>query len=382
MKKIFILALLTQLTACNFDSDNQNHSAGCYAPNKDGAFIRLVASDYSASDLAFLCQDNTLQSNLAPSAYSDITYQLGAERLYQIGRYELDYIASINYQNLNVDYQYSVNDAAQSGANPYRVIEVSTSKAYVIRYGANDIWQINPSATLETNFKEDSIDLSSFSEKENGKPEMADAVLMDDILYVILQRLDGYDAINKGLLVAIDTNDNSLIDLDAEQEGVNGLELLVTNPSHIQLQNGSLIIDGIGRYAAWDGSRDAEYTGGVEQINLQTFEQTMLYYNDASTGQTQDVALSAEFTVLNQYHGYQSNKVLILKDGETTELDPEKLNGDITFISISPENEIWVGFNDNIDPKIFVYQQTEQGWNIKSSTSTVLVPKDVLFVRQ
>lgn len=382
MKKLLLIVLLTQLAACNFDSNKENHSAGCYAPNKDGAFIRLVASDYSASDLAFLCIDNTLHSNLAPSAYSDIVYELGAERLYQIGRYQLDYIASINYQNLNVDYQFSINDAAQSGANPYRVIETNTNKAYVIRYGADDIWQINPSAALEADFKEDSIDLSGFSEKENGKPEMADAALVGDVLYVILQRLDGYDAINKGLLVAIDTNNNSLIDLDAEQEGTNGLELLVTNPSHINVKNGNLIIDGIGRYAAWDGSREAEYTGGVEQINLQTFEQTMLYYNDASTGQTQDVALSAEFTVLNQYHGYQSNKVLILKDGETTELDQEKLSGDITFISISPENEIWIGFNDNIDPKIFVYQQTEQGWNLKSSTSTVLVPKDVLFVRQ
>ncbi|MCP5326331.1 MAG: hypothetical protein H7A09_08390 [Oceanospirillaceae bacterium] len=282
----------------------------------DGALLTLTAADYGSSDLAFLSSDlSDLQSNLQPKAYSDIKYQLGNERVYQIGRFDLDYIASVSYDDLiaTVSYQYSVNDDGLTGANPYTVIEKANNNAYLIRYGSTSIWQINPQASAEEDFKLAEIDLSDFADAD-GTPEMADAVLVGDVLYVILQRLEYYDAIHKGLLIAIDTTDNSIIDLDNTAEGTNGLELLVTNPENIQYVNNKLLINAVGRYAAWDGSRDAEYTGGVETINPQTLDQTLIFANNASTGQTSSCSVYGDKMLLNQYFSYGSNKVTLVEN--------------------------------------------------------------------
>lgn len=282
----------------------------------DGALLTLTAADYGSSDLAFLSSDlSDLQSNLQPQAYSDIKYQLGNERIYQIGRYHLDYIASVSYENLSatVGYQYSVNDDGLTGANPYTVIEKANDNAYLIRYGSTSIWQINPQASIEEDFKLAEIDLSDFADAD-GKPEMADAVLVGDVLYVILQRLEYYNAIRKGLLIAIDTTDNSIIDLDNTAEGTNGLELLVTNPENIQYVNNKLLINAIGRYAAQDGSRDAEYTGGVQTINPQTLNQTLIFANNASTGQTSSCSVYDDKMLLNQYFAYGENKITLVEN--------------------------------------------------------------------
>lgn len=382
MKKIFILALLTQLTACNLLDEN-NNSAGLKISNltedsaniqvatftpegdiwlsvndgvnpvisifkqqngvwtkqaddiatqmpateiaftrnrsdiADGAILTLTAADYTSSDLAYLNSDlSDLQHNLQPQGYSDIKYQLGSERIYQIGRYQLDYIGSISYDDLSADpaYQYSVNDDGKTGANPYSIIEKSNENAYLIRYGSTSIWQINPQAGNAVDFKIAEIDLSDFADAD-GTPEMAAGVLVGNTLYVILQRLESHAAIHKGLLVAIDTTDNSIIDLDSTQEGNNGLELLVTNPTDIQQVNNKLVISGVGRYAqTWGTPHDAEYTGGVESIDLTSLAQQLIYENTAQTGQTSSCSIYQNKILLNQYIAYGQNKITLIEN--------------------------------------------------------------------
>lgn len=381
MKKLLLLALLTQLAACNFD-DKQNKTSCNIHSDSNGALVRLVASDYSASDLGFVCENHQVRENLQPSAYSDIYYTMGEERLYQIGRYQLDYITSLSLTDFTTyNYQYSVNDIDTSGANPYTVVEASADKAYVIRYGANSIWQINPKAQNEVDFKEHEIDLSAFADAD-GKPEMADGVILNGVLYVILENLEFYDAVNPGTLIAIDTATNELIDLDDVADGINGLTLSITNPTSIRVLDSKLIVDGVGRYAAWDNSHAVEYTGGVISIDpANNYQQTTLYGNDSSTGQTSSIAINNTSMLFNQYFGYGNNKVFISENDVISELDSTNLTGDVTFVAISPENELWIGFNDNVSPKIFIYTKVNTTWEKSDEIETTLVPRDVIFVR-
>jgi len=152
----------------------------------------------------------------------------------------------------NMIYQYSVG----AGSNPYDIVFLE-SKAYVIRYGAGSILVIDQNAADESSFRLGTIDISGFD--ADGCPEAVHGFTWDGMVYVVLQRLKDWQAEKKGLLIKIDPETDTVVDLDPDTEGVQGVELLVKNPQHFSQADGTVYISG----HVWGAQ-----TEGVQSVEL------------------------------------------------------------------------------------------------------------------
>ncbi len=135
-------------------------------------------------------------------------------------------------------YQYSVG----AGTNPYDIVFVNDTLAYVIRYGSSSILAVNPEADGQASFAGNEIDISMFDSV--GVPEAVAGYYHDGVVYVVLQRLNGWTADKPGLLIAVDAATGTLIDYDPIADGIQGCELLVRNPQNVSAADGELFISG------------------------------------------------------------------------------------------------------------------------------------------
>ncbi|KZY34140.1 hypothetical protein A3752_08865 [Oleiphilus sp. HI0081] len=240
------------------------------------AFIKGVASDYSSSDIsiaeAVAPFDHT--EGFAATDRSDIDVAVNGSDYYRIGKYGENNLSKYDIDNPNtLTWQYGLNDEdGESNSNPYDVLFASDDKAYVIRWGEGSILVIDPSVTDSSSddFVLDSIDISHYD--EDGLPNASAALIHEDVLYVVTQGLDSSYAPTQAYLIAIDTLTDAEVSIGTGE--LDGLELTVKNPIEIDLFAGDLFITGVGRYAS--GDRAAEYTGGIERIDLDTLSSSIV----------------------------------------------------------------------------------------------------------
>jgi hypothetical protein len=115
--------------------------------------------------------------------------------------------------------------------NPYDVVEVSPTKAYLVLYNGASIYVFNPQTGMTTG----SIDLSMFADSDRI-PEAALIHSANGRAWVALQQLDrmnGYAPPARSTVVAIDTATDTLADLDPAMPGVQAsLSLSFGNPQY------------------------------------------------------------------------------------------------------------------------------------------------------
>jgi len=99
-----------------------------------------------------------------------------------------------------------------AGANPHDIVAVSPDKAYVTRYGARDVWIVDPSARRCKRFKRGTIDLGAQADAD-GLPEMDQMAVVGTRLFISLQRLDrgrGFVPTGPSRLVVVDTTTDAI----------------------------------------------------------------------------------------------------------------------------------------------------------------------------
>jgi len=261
-----------------------------------------AASDFTSGAYSIIhfdssYQDITTQNDLLPTS-SDIIVKAYGEYFYPIGRYRLDNIAkfNINKPSSNI-WQYSVGDGT---SNVHDMVFVSNQKAYLLRYGKDKIWIVNPSATTEDQFKLGEIDLSAYSDTD-GIPEMESGLIIGNRLFVLLQRLDRNNnwAPQVSYVAVIDTTTDTEIDTGISNDlGVKGIPLPIKNVKKIQYLDGRIYIQGIGRYASSYSGTSAEYSGGIAVMDPDTYEVSMLVDDGNDTnhpyGNITDMALDSQ----------------------------------------------------------------------------------------
>src|SRR6185369_11683445 len=119
-----------------------------------------------------------------------------------------------NVQVLTPKLRTRLQCGTVAGSNPHDVVVaepgrrgVAPGKAYVTRYGAKDIWIVDPAARGCRRFKRGSIDLSPWADAD-GLPEMDQMALVGSRLFVTVQRLDrgrGFAPTGASRLLVIDT---------------------------------------------------------------------------------------------------------------------------------------------------------------------------------
>ncbi len=387
MKKILALGISASLlSGCILDED----SDAKYAPLEAAAII-TVSEDFGSSDLVAVRYDYGTVDSLHPQAYSDVVISKGENSVYFINRYGQNNIIKFDQARLgDVSWQYSVNnsDVENQESNPHQVIEQSTDNAYVLRYGAAEIWQVNPNAISDVDFKVSEINLAQFD--ADGIPDMVAAVIHQDILYVALQRLTFGHSDQDSYLVGIDTSTNQLIDLSPNDDSTLAFTLSVRNPKELSLSEDNLYLVGVGRYEEknWTTGEvilETQYTGGIEKINLTSFtSEVILDDGDQTThtyGQLYSVDVSGGDVVFTGYGAWKSLNTYIQSEGNTPiSLDAAIEGMDIRFAKFDLTGQLWVGVGDTVNPRTLVYAKNDSNqYEVVQTVYTTLLPNSIIF---
>ncbi|MCK4705019.1 MAG: hypothetical protein KAT90_06035, partial [Gammaproteobacteria bacterium] len=206
-------------------------------------------------------------------------------------------------------------------------------------------WIVNPSAATEAEFKIGELDLSAYADAD-GKPEMNAGVIVNDRLYITLQRLDNYAVTQTAYVAIFDVNTDQEIDALIAGDALKGIPLQARNPGTIVYEptSNSIFVQGVGSYAV------DEFTGGIERIDLATLTSTMIVDDgDAGTnlyGKTSALAVVSDSILY--FVGYADFFVntLYKLDLTTSEITATSvtslINSQISSLAVDAEGLLWV----------------------------------------
>ncbi len=254
-----LTALMTFTAGCIFDDDdnkNSNNSGNNKVPSDGMVVVTTSVWGESGNTAVYDTESETFTDNILPisqdnAAKTDGTY------LYILERSGADAVSKYDPAVLvpgSHIFQFSTGE----GSNPHDIV-FSGSKAYLLLYGSTDIWVVDPSATDEASFKTGEIDVSAWADAD-GFPEAHIGFSYNGMIYVVLQRYDltSYSA-GTSVLIVIDPSTDTIIDMDAETEGIQGIDLIVKNISTGALYENMLYLAG----STYDKS-----SGGVQTVDL------------------------------------------------------------------------------------------------------------------
>lgn len=282
------LSLAGCINGANGESDltTTTFDVGELIVDPDRTIAAATASpDFSTSDVAFVRSFTdgsaaVTENALATTSPSDIAISVHGNSLYRLGRFGSDNLTkySLSFGFVpNQEWQYSVSEGGVS-ANPYTVVFESTSRAFLVQYGLPNLWIIDPSVSTsgEAGFKLGEIDLSTYAHVDsNGSPHMADAVISDGKLFVLMERLDAdFSATKDSYLAVIDLATLNEIDTGQGDGGLKGINLSVKNAGHLDLQGNTLYIAARGNTAF--GATEGVYDGGIVTVDTSTYATSML----------------------------------------------------------------------------------------------------------
>ncbi len=247
VKKLFLLILipLMALTAgCIFDDDNdKDKNGGIYIGDPVKGLVVMTTSIWgeSGNTAVYDVETKTFKDNVLPISHDNVAKTDG-DYLYILERYGSDAISKYDPSSIsegNHIFQYSLGERA----NPHDII-FWESKAYILLYGSDKIWVINPNAADESSFKLGEIDISQWADAD-GSPEAHIGFIFDDMLYVVLQRYDltTYSA-GTSVLIKINPATDIIVDMDKNTDGTQGVELIVKNINEGSLLDNTLYLSG------------------------------------------------------------------------------------------------------------------------------------------
>lgn len=368
MKTITSLFIATSLLVGCGGQSNKNDSSKKIT--EDSYAVQMIASDYGSAQVAIgnIIGDRTTPQKLLATVKSDYTISTFENYLYHIGTYNIDTVERFDTtQDLDsAEWSYGTNHNDEGSSNTYKLIQQNETNGYLIRYGNSSILQVDPSATEEEDFVKSEIDLSAYNFTGNSVPNMSDAVIVNNHLFVAMQRLGSDYSYNQPYIAVIDLNTHEEVDTNTEELGLKGIPLNYTNTSSIVEHNGSI-------YAAGRGDYGSD-TGGLEKINATTYNVTSLIddtsfpdlisSDDNTYYHVRDVAVVSDqlsYAVLSIEAGWpepNTSKIAIINPttGALSLLNTvSEIDGkEISDINIDANNRLWIGISNADNPGIYV----------------------------
>ena len=247
VKNLFPLILipLMALTAgCIFDDDNdKDKNGGIYIGDPVKGLVVMTTSIWgeSGNTAIYDVETKTFKDNVLPISHDNVAKTDG-DYLYILERYGSDAISKYDTSSIsegNHIFQYSLGERA----NPHDII-FWESKAYLLLYGSDKIWIVNPNAADESSFKLGEIDISQWADAD-GSPESHIGFIYDGMLYVVLQMYDltTYSA-GTPVLIKINPATDIIVDMDKDTDDIQGVELIVKNINEGSLLDNTLYLSG------------------------------------------------------------------------------------------------------------------------------------------
>ncbi|HOW16848.1 MAG TPA: hypothetical protein PK443_03965 [bacterium] len=272
---LYALIILILVSCGNQNSSNSEDEMLPYSPTGKYAIIVSTAPDYSSGAHSVLgySAPRSSANNLLPTG-SDLWISAFNKNFYRIEAYGTNTVTKFSMQNpVKPVWEFST-EGTENNSNPHQIVFVNENKAYLIRYGSPKVWIINPSALVESELKTGELDLSAYNDSD-GCPEPASAIIVDDMLFIVMQRLSpsgGFPMapVNDTYVAVFDINTDIEIDTDPFLGGLKGIKLDVRNPfAKIKHYGNYLYVAGA------DGTlsnTNNPIKGGVQKINLNTLK--------------------------------------------------------------------------------------------------------------
>ena len=217
-----------------------------------GSGIFIVTSDFATGSTALLPPSSETAEIDLLNVHSDAVARSFDDKIYIINRFGADNILVLDRGDLRTPLlQFSVGN----GSNPQDIEVLSDTKAYVTGLGRADVAIFNPQDGAELG----SIDLSAFAD-DDGLPELAQMVQVGSRIYVLAQRLVNFAPVGTSYLVVIDSDTDTVVDMDASTDGVQAIELAAPNPNGIVAVGSRLVVSSVWSF----GDR----MGGIEVLEL------------------------------------------------------------------------------------------------------------------
>lgn len=243
---------------------------GCPAPQRT-AFV--IASDFETG--SFTTVDLAERRVLLPAAPSravnaDSVAAVFEDRLYVVNRFGLRG-DSIQARDPQRGFALESDCSAGASSNPQDIAFVSNRKAFVTRYEMTSLLVVDPSVGAGCEgFVRGTIDLAAYADGD-GIPEMERMALVDEVLYVSVQRLGRanlFQPVAPGALVLIDTSSDTII---------GAIELRGMNPfGPLHVVGDRLYVSVLGSFGANDG--------GIEVVDLRARQSVGWLITEAAIG--------------------------------------------------------------------------------------------------
>lgn len=359
------------------------------------AVVQTVAPDYSGSEVVTLDPE----TEIVTKGYyikdgSDYTVRSYNKDVFHIGRFFIDTIAKYNADALDTEvWSYTTQDTGDSTSrNPYDIVSLSDTKAYILRYGSSKVWIVNPQATTADNFKIGELDLDSYiaEDNSNGTPNPSAGTIVDGKLFITLQRLNDAYSPNTAYIAVFDTETDLEIETNANADDtVMGIPLVGLNPL-----NGSIVNkDGVVYVTTRNSYSDTDLTlSRVEAITASDYSlRTVLTADDIAENTSAFIGSSAivsatkgylvaEETFFSPYRVlstvYSFNPTTgVIADAAIAETGEEQ----ISHISLDAANFLWISVSNPTNPGVDVVN-TETDVKELPRFATELNPTAIAFI--
>ncbi|MCP4546496.1 MAG: hypothetical protein GY835_08540 [bacterium] len=242
----------------------------------DEPFIAISCTDYQTAGKLSICEpDNPwTATNDVATVHSDAVLGWSGGLLYVVNRLGAD-----NVQVLDPDQEFAtiLQYSVVTASGPQCILfNGSGTKALLPRQERNDVLIIDPQTGTELAV----IDLSGWADAD-GNAEVGQGVVIGDYAYVAIGRLNRdyyWSPVGDSYLAVIDLDDNTLVDVDPRQAGVQAIPLQATNPAWeiIAGPDGMIYCSCVGNYGLNDG--------GIERVNPHTWRSEGLVIDEAALG--------------------------------------------------------------------------------------------------
>ena len=200
------------------------------------ALVQTVAPDYSVFEVATLdAQSQQVVGGYYIKNGGDYVLNSYQSDVFHIGRFGTDTIEKYNAVDLDSQvWSYSTQDDQDSNSrNPYAIISASSTKAYLIRYGSDKVWVVNPQAEQAEDFKIGELDLAGYVPTNNSSntPNPSAAAITDGKLFIAMQRMSDAFSPNTAYVAVFDVSTDQELETSANtDDNVKGIPLVGLNP--------------------------------------------------------------------------------------------------------------------------------------------------------
>lgn len=365
------------------------------------ALVQTIAPDYSNSAVDYLDpKTEQVDAGYYVKDASDYTISSYMGDVFHIGRFFIDEISKYNAADESARdsliWSFSTQDASDSTSrNPYALVSLSQTKAYLLRYGSSKVWIVNPEATNSEDFQIGELDLASYVNEGNtqGTPNPASAVITDGKLYIAMQRFDDNYAAGTAYVAVFDTATDTEIETNAnDEDSVKGIPLTGVNPLEHSLtaNEDKVFVTTRNSYSSFDLSLSR-----IEEINTGDYSvREVLTAGDIAENTAgfikSSVVISAEQGYFYSSEAFYSPSYYEV--GTVYEFNPttgeiittgvaDTGTESISFIGLDAANFLWVSVSNPELPGVDVIN-TETNTKHIDRLPTVLNPGTIRFIEE